>query len=148
MFWRKSSLEGAVEEAVRSALRQYVSIATDEIGKLSKVSALSDEITKLRDQLADLKTQRKQEEREIEHKLGLHKLRTEAEKQMADQGYAALEARLKKDGEVTVREAKVVAREEAMKRADELLGEQVSRMERLVDMLVQALPTAAMFKET
>jgi len=144
LFREKSVTEVAVEDAVRRVLKEYSEATTEEIAALGTIRKLRNEKEKLTEQISDLKLENRQTEREINHKLGLAKLRQEAEAELADGRLDAREEQMDKMRDVAVGEAKIAAREEAMKKADELLGEQVKRMERMVDTLVKALPSAEM----
>lgn len=137
-----TKIEAAVEAAIERVLKEHASATTDEITALGTIRKLRTERDNLTEDISDLKVRHKQEEREIEHKLGLARLRQEAEAELAEDKMDAREKQMTAMQSVAVGEAKVAAKEEAMAKADELLGAQVERMERLVDTLVKALPTA------
>ena len=142
-----TKLEEAVESAIERVLREHANATTEEIAALGTIRQLRTQRDKLTDDIAELKLKQSQAEREIEHKLGLARLRQTAESDIAEAKLEAREKQMEALQEVAVGEAKIAAKEEAMKRADELLGEQVERMERLVDTLVEALPTASLVAE-
>jgi hypothetical protein len=145
LFKRETSkIEEVVRKAVAEVMEEQAKATAREIGSLSSIQRLRAEKEKLETEIAELKTQKKQDAREIEHKVGLAKIRQEAEAEIADKKLKARETELERTQKVAVQEAKVAAKEEAMKRADELLGQQVARMEKLVDTLVGALPKAEM----
>lgn len=137
-----TKIEDAVESAIGRVLKEHASATTDELAALGTIRKLRTERDKLTDSIAELELKHAQSDREIEHKLGLARIRQEAESDIAEQKLEAREEQMVAMQAVAVGEAKVAAKEEAMKKADELLGAQVERMERLVDTLVKALPTA------
>jgi hypothetical protein len=144
---KRDEIAETVTRAVNEIMTEYLKTAQDELSAVVQIRGLRREITDLEKKLADLKEKQTREEREIEHKIGLHRLRQEEEERLAKERLAAREKQLKEEAKVLAREGKVEAREEAMKRADELLGEQVARMERLVETLVKMLPSAEIYTE-
>lgn len=144
IFKHNTAIEGAVKEAIEKVLREHANATTEEIAALGTIRQLRSTKERLEEEIAELKRQKKEDEREITHKLGLARLRQEAEAELAEEKLEAREEQMEREQEVAVKEARVAAKEEAMKRADELLGQQVERMERLVDTLVSALPKAEM----
>ena len=115
-------------------MRQWVEdriTAAIETVQGERASLLETEIEDLEDQIDNLEAEKIRTSREIEHKLGLHRKQIEAERD-----------NLAKTHEVAVREAKVAAKEEAMKASMDLLGTHVERMERMTEIMVGALPKA------
>lgn len=149
MFWKRetSKIEKAVEVAIERVLREHANATTEEIAALGTIRQLRAQKERLENEIAELKLQHRQEEREIEHKVGLAKLRQEAEAEIAYEKLEAREEQLEAEKEVAVKEARVAAREEAMARAEELQGEHLARMEKMVGVLVAALPKAEMLVE-
>jgi hypothetical protein len=145
LFRRETTkIEKAVESAIERVLKEHANATTEEIAALGTIRKLRAERDRLTEDIAELNRKKREDEREIQHKLGLAKLRQEAEAELAEKKLGAREQQLEKEQAVAVKEARVAAKEEAMKRADELLGQQVERMEKLVDTLVAALPKAEM----
>lgn len=138
----ESQITDAVARVVERVLRENADLVDQELGALKTIRDLRREVEKQEAKLADLKAQQKEKQREIDHKLGLHKQRVDQERELAKEKLEAQAERLERDHSVSVREAKVAAREEAMKEANRLLSEQMERMEGMVDTLVGALPKA------
>lgn len=135
MFLSKQDVQIAVRDALNAR-------AGTEIGKREA------EITKLKGEIEDLKLSkdRKEEEfsrreREVEHKIGLERLRQEQE--VAAQKREAEQA--KKQVELTVREANLEA--EKIRFADQMnfhqkqMEGQISGLQQLVGQLLERLPS-------
>lgn len=146
LFGRTKRAEAQITEAVANVvehvLRENANLVGEELGAIETIRDLRREVRLQEDKLNRIRIQQKEKEREIEHKLGLHKLRVEAERELAEDKINSTKARLERHHEVLVREAKVVAREEAMEEATRLMEGQMERMEKMVDTLVGALPKA------
>jgi hypothetical protein len=126
----------------REVLDEYMRDAERDLRAARDVAALTQEKTKLTEELARLKLDIRQQKLELEHKVGLHVEKSKQTEEIAEERRKSMEANLNRTHDVAVREAKVEAREEAMIYADEILNKHMARMEGIVDTLVEALPSA------
>ena len=104
-----TKLEEAVESAIERVLREHANATTEEIAALGTIRQLRTQRDKLTDDIAELKLKQSQAEREIEHKLGLARLRQTAESEIAEAKLEAREKQMEALQEVAVGEAKIAA---------------------------------------
>ena len=146
MFWKKSVSEynKTVTEAVESVVRDALKSVDDNLSKISTVTDLNAKIGKFRENITDLqiqKAKREEEfarkEREIEHKVGLHKTQTEQAITLA-----------KREAIVTVREENLTADrkrfEDQMTFVTENFNKQTDYLKTIIGDLAERLPSLAM----
>lgn len=133
------SVESAVQRGVSEAIRRF----RGDLDKLTDLDRLREEKATLNEQIEKLKLERdrKQEEfdrreREIEHKVGLERLRQEQERELAR------------------REASADAREENQKQAEKSFDErmkffrdELDDQKELLHKVLERLPSAEIFAE-
>lgn len=111
---------------------------------LGKAAALEAEIVRLKDEVADLKREKKEQEREIEHKLGLHRKQIEHEREhlAEDHGLAVDRAKLdmERDNLTTEREAF----EKEMKFRTERFEAEVGYLREISEKILARLPDVNM----
>ncbi len=144
--WLKGSTEGVLEQKIETAVRNVLTAEAgrfaDTINALPKLTELQAKVQQAEERLAELKSEHVREERETMHKLGLQQKRQEAEAAMAEQRLKDREAQLVAMADVKAKQAAVDAKEEAMKAANELQAQHLDRLDKMVDTMVAALPTA------
>lgn len=133
-----SSIERVMEGKLREAFAAIGSV--EELA--SQKAKLTSELHRLQREKETLSEDMTREKLTMEHKLGLERRRQEQDAGLAAAAIDAERVHLKSVMEIGIREAKVEAREEALKETRELMGEQIEGLTGLVDTLTKALPSA------
>lgn len=139
---RNDELEEIIEKVVRAVIEDTTAHAGLVLENVKTIAELEKMKTSLQKEVDRLKETTAAKNREIEHKLGLAKMRMDQEQELRESMHKHQQEHITAMGDVRINEARIAAREEALKRSDEILGEHLKLLERLVNQLVEALPKA------
>ena len=139
---RKDELREVIQQTVESAVQSAQERIKRDLRGLEKVTALSDRIVTMKEQIEDLRIQKsrreeefEKREREIEHKVGLERKRQEFEVEHA-----------KREALVAVREENLRAQQEAFEERMTFMTErfekEVKYQRKLLERMMERLPTA------
>lgn len=128
--------ENMVEAAVRRAMGEQSSNEA-EVARLSiELDKLTRKVTDKEIELDRVKEKHARENREIEHKLGLHKKQVEVEREIAV-----------KEAHMEAREGNLKMREDLFKEKADMIEEQMGKTQKILEgmnaMLVERLPSAS-----
>lgn len=153
MFTRffRSKIEVDVENAVAKVVERKLGETLDAFRGVEK---LTQERASLRDQLAGLKNEKahiaeemererekvKRERLDIDHKLGLDKMRIEQEADLSQRSLDAEREQMKAANEVAVQSAILKAQSEAAEEARNQMKELMDRQEEMIGKLLDAQP--------
>jgi len=147
MMFGKDGAIKRLEERIDELLAEVRKLRQTEAELMGVKDALGSEIEmtrrvqELTAQVATLEEQKQRHDREIAHKLGLHRVQVDAEREAAKKETEAA----KRTTELDIREQNLEAEKEAFKKEvelrTELFGEQIKRMESVLEQVMARLPS-------
>lgn len=144
-WWRQRDVMNAVEQIIDTKLRESVTalMTVDEL--VERRTELELEVHRLGEEKADLQSSIERERLDIQHKLGLEKMRQQQDAEIAQERLTALREDVEREKEIAIREARLVAKEEAIGEARQQMREFLDRQESMIGQLLQAVPKAEIF---
>jgi len=135
----EKDLAGAVERVVEDKLRATLQ-------NFGRVDGLQDTIRALQSQKISLSEDIAREKLDLKHKLGLERMRQQQEAEIAKERLQVQREAIGAERDLAVKAARFEAKEEALEESRQMMDAFQDRQEKMIEHLLEALPSAELFK--
>jgi len=139
-----SKIEKDLAEGAEASVNRTI---RETFARFADVEGMNDQLQVLKQQKATLSEDIAREKLELRHKLGLERMRQAQEAEIASERLEAQKEAIETERDLAIQAARFEAKKEAMEETREAMKEFQDRQETMIQSLLEALPTAEIFKK-